>query len=230
MINDQRHQSTGFNQLDDLYVEHLKEATAAGYHPKIAAVIAYRATTDTLRNRIYDNDETCTHISSGFENHDDENFLTYFEQGEEGIISIPILHFPNPPNDPFHWQTKTLLEYLTTTYKAMSKPKTTTRHPTLHTKEATPSSPHDLTATTEGDTVTLQWNPPTTHGTGGKIIGYSIWRFFKAWTKLVSNTLSTTTTIRDQPFPNKYWYVVRAINNAGPGEWSNTCMANTSQP
>lgn len=219
------YRSNGYNHLDKLHMDFFSDAIAAGYHPKIAAVIAYRATREHLYNRVYGFADTSTDVESGFEHKEDSKFLAHYQAGEE-TESVSVYHFPYPPNDPFHWQTKSILEYLENASKTILEPDIGTPHPAKNLTSRFPSAPRFLSAAMTKEKVTLKWNPPLQTGFGGPITGYNIWRYQKTWTRLIGNTDSTDTTFVDEPYTDRnYWYCLRAINRAGPGEWSTVEMA-----
>ena len=92
-----------------------------------------------------------------------------------------------------------------------------------------PSAPRRLNVDARSTGVLVDWEAPADTGTGGNIDGYNIWRWYAGvWTEVVTDTNSTSTTYTDTAslqVGETYWYVVRAINSAGPGEWSETSGA-----
>ena len=91
-----------------------------------------------------------------------------------------------------------------------------------------PSAPRRLTAIKIGQGITLTWLAPADNGFGGPVTGYTIWRNDgSGWRELVSNTGDTNRSYNDTSATGTnitYWYTVRAINAAGPGEWSETAI------
>ena len=93
-----------------------------------------------------------------------------------------------------------------------------------------PSPPRRLIVDAQSTGVVLTWLTPEIEGIGGSISGYNIWRNHNdIWTEIVTDTdntyttyTDTDTTLIDGAF---YWYVVRAINPSGNGEWSETSGA-----
>ena len=77
--------------------------------------------------------------------------------------------------------------------------------------------------------VVMSWLAPVDDGTGGAVSGYNIWRWHNdVWTPIEADTGSTALTYTDTDAlveGDWYGYVVRAINAAGAGEWSETTSA-----
>ena len=100
------------------------------------------------------------------------------------------------------------------------------------TEAGTPGPPRDLTANADGASVIeLDWRAPSDAG-GGAVTGYRIeWSSTGViWTVLERN--HGNTEYRDEglsPGTTRH-YKVAAINQYGPGEWSDEAQATTSRP
>ena len=95
-----------------------------------------------------------------------------------------------------------------------------------------PSAPLRLLVTEGTSEITLTWLPPEDSGLGGAITGYSIWRHQNGmWAEYVVDTGTTMTRYVDAlPVADGGWhyYVVRARNASGAGEWSAVAGVTTS--
>ena len=93
------------------------------------------------------------------------------------------------------------------------------------TRAAPPGQPQNLRARATGPTsITLNWEAPASDG-GSPITGYTIQRRVPPdgmWIPIPSTTAPTATTFKDTGLDpaTAYGYQVRAINRAGPGDWS----------
>ena len=89
----------------------------------------------------------------------------------------------------------------------------------------TPAAP-TLTASAAGATsVTLAWD--AVDGADS----YELWRWQDgAWTQIGGALTATTYTDSALASATKYWYIMRAVNTAGAGPWSNYAPATTLSP
>ena len=89
-----------------------------------------------------------------------------------------------------------------------------------------PSQPRRLVLAETDDGVVLSWLAPADNGLGGAITGYNIWRWnaLNDWTEIVDDTGNTDTTYTDTATLREewYWWIIRARNASGLGEWSET--------
>ena len=89
-----------------------------------------------------------------------------------------------------------------------------------------PSAPRRLQADAQSTGVFMTWLAPAISGTAGSISGYNIWRSDgTTWSEIVDDTGNTDTDYTDTDTLTHgatYGYVLRAINPAGDGEWSET--------
>ena len=92
-----------------------------------------------------------------------------------------------------------------------------------------PGPPTSLTATADGESIDLSWDPPSDIG-GSAIVGYRIEVSFDGvdWFGLEDNTGSTATTFRDNVgLGSTRYYRVSAVNEDGTGPSSNAAHAIT---
>ena len=87
-----------------------------------------------------------------------------------------------------------------------------------------PSAPRRFQGDAQSTGVVLSWIEPFDTGTGGDITGYNIWRWHREtlWEEVhtTSEAVLTWTDTAELNNMEYYWYVVRAVNAAGGGEWS----------
>lgn len=90
------------------------------------------------------------------------------------------------------------------------------------------SAPQRLTVTGTDSGNMLTWEAPLDTG-GTDITGYNVWRWNgEGWEEVIEDTGNASVTYTDtlQLDPGiVYWYIVRALNFAGEGEWSGTAIA-----
>ena len=93
-----------------------------------------------------------------------------------------------------------------------------------------PSAPRRLAILETEEGIVLSWLAPVDSGTGGPITGYEVWRLntSEIWTEVATleNVLTYTDTTELEE--GWYWWAIRAVNAAGPGEWSETSGVTTA--
>ena len=94
-----------------------------------------------------------------------------------------------------------------------------------------PSAPQRLVVVESTSGIILEWQPPLDAGTGGEVTGYEVWRKSGdagAWMKIATLGDVLTYTDTDELDGSWHWWAVRAVNAAGPGEWSETSGVTTA--
>ena len=119
MIQQPNTRSNKYNHLDKVFNANYFAAIKAGYNPALAGAAAFAAVRNVLFNRVYGYGKTKTLVESGFESNDDDNLLHDYRLIVDNTPENPWPWFPGAPNDPFHWQTKTVLEYREKVYSAL---------------------------------------------------------------------------------------------------------------
>ena len=95
-----------------------------------------------------------------------------------------------------------------------------------------PSQPRRLVLAETGTGVVLSWLAPADNGLGGAVTGYNIWRWdaLNGWVEVVADTGNTDTTYTDTATLESgwNWWIIRARNASGAGEWSETSGVTTA--
>ena len=89
----------------------------------------------------------------------------------------------------------------------------------------TPAAPTLTASAADVTSVTLAWD--AVDGADS----YELWRWYDgAWTQIGGALTATTYTDGALASATKYWYIMRAVNTAGAGPWSNYAPATTLSP
>ena len=86
-----------------------------------------------------------------------------------------------------------------------------------------PSAPDQFNADSQSSGVVMSWTAPADAGSGGAVTGYEVWRHDGSdWSKIATtgNVLVYIDTAI-LTVSAKYYYLLRAVNTAGAGPWSN---------